>query len=140
MKKNYSKSWNSSKNPGKQRKFRAKAPKHIQRKFMTANLTKPLREKHKKRSVPVRVGDRVKILRGQFKGHEAKIERVDVKNSKVYLEKIRITKRDGSETSYPIHASNLQIVTMVMDDKNRLKERKVKKKKKSEKKTKEEQK
>lgn len=131
MKKNFSRKWDTTKSPAKQRKYRAKAPLHIKRKFMSINLIKPLREKHKKRALPVRAGDRVKILRGNYRGQEGKVERVDSKNSKVYIEKIRVTKRDGSETSYPINPSNLQIVTLVMDDKFRQKERKVAEKKKT---------
>lgn len=108
---------------------------------MSANLIKPLREKYKVRSSPIRVGDRVKILRGQFKGQEAKVDRVNVKRAKIYLEKIRVTKKDGSEAAYPVHPSNLQITSLVTDDKFRFKEKKTpQKKKKAETKAKEKQK
>ena len=42
MKKIFSKHWKSSKQPRKQRKYRAKAPLHIKRKLLNVNLSKEL--------------------------------------------------------------------------------------------------
>lgn len=69
----------------------------------------------------MRKGDKVKILRGQFKGQSAKIERVDLKKSKVYAEGIGFAKRDGSRSLYPIDPSNLILIEIDMDDKMRQK-------------------
>ncbi|MCD6275005.1 MAG: 50S ribosomal protein L24, partial [Candidatus Aenigmarchaeota archaeon] len=52
MKQLFSKSWVKSKQPRKQRKYRHNAPKHIRQKFMHANLSKELREKYNRRSLP----------------------------------------------------------------------------------------
>ena len=46
MRSKFSKTWNSSKQPRKQIKFRANAPNHIKRTLMGAMLDKSLREKH----------------------------------------------------------------------------------------------
>ena len=54
MKSQFSKSWKSSKQPRKQRKYIAKAPLHIKRKLMGVNLSKELRKKHGKRNIVVR--------------------------------------------------------------------------------------
>ena len=43
--KEFSKSWVSSKKPGKQRKYRINAPLNIKRKFLSVHLSKELREK-----------------------------------------------------------------------------------------------
>ena len=78
--KTWSKSWKSSKNPKKQRKYRFRAPIHIKKKFCNVHLSTELRTKYNKRSVVVVTGDKVKILRGQFKGHTGKVEKVDRDN------------------------------------------------------------
>ncbi len=119
--KKWSKSWKSSKQAKKQRKYRRNAPLHIKRKLVSAHLCKELREKYKKRSLAVRKGDKVKILRGSFKGQSGKIERINVKKEKVYIEGITVTKKDGTSVPRPIHPSNLLILELNLDDKMRKK-------------------
>lgn len=122
--KDFSKSWNKSIKPNKQRKFRFKAPLHIKGNLLNSHLSKELREKYKIRSLRVRTGDKVRILRGQFKKTEGKVEEVSVKTLKVYVSKIEHTKKDGSKARYPINPSNLMIVDLNLDDKRRIKNRK----------------
>jgi large subunit ribosomal protein L24 len=121
MKKDFSKSWKSSKKPNKQRKFRFNAPLHIKGKFLNAHLSKELRQKYKTRALRLRLGDKVKIMRGQFKKQEGKIEEVDIKKSVVYVSKVEHTKRDGTKARYPIQPSNVMIVEINTDDKRRFK-------------------
>lgn len=117
--KTFSKTWNSSVKPNKQRKFRFNAPLHIKGNFLNAHLSKELRTKYNTRSLRVRKGDKVKIMRGQFKKQEGKIEEVDTKKSIVYVAKIEHTKRDGTKARYPLQPSNLLIVEVNTDDKRR---------------------
>lgn len=121
MAKKWSKHWKSSKNPKKQRKYRYNAPLHIRHKFLSSNLSKELRKKYGFRSLPLRKGDVVKIMRGKFKGKTAKVSKLDLKNLKVYLEGINITKQSGVKVSVPFDASKLQIIELNLDDKKRLK-------------------
>ena len=65
MKTDWNKNWKSSKQPRKQRKYRHNAPLHIRNKMMAAPLSKELKTKYKKRNITVRVGDKVKILKGK---------------------------------------------------------------------------
>ena len=129
----HSTSWIGSKQPRKQRKYRYNAPLHIKGKFLTAHVIKDLRDKHGLRSLRVRTGDKVRILRGQFKGREGRVDRVDVKLSKVFVNKVDILKKDGAtRVPYPLDASNLVIVEFDTTDKQRaamLKERADKRKK-----------
>jgi len=129
MEKKFSKSWKSSKQPRKQRKYRYNAPLHIKQKFMHVHLSKELREKYNRRNMGIRKGDKVKVLRGEFKGHSNKVNRVDLKNTKVFIEGIEITKKDGAKVARSIEPSNLVIVELNLDDKMRQKiiERTVKK-------------
>ncbi|HHW16611.1 MAG TPA: 50S ribosomal protein L24 [Methanothermobacter sp.] len=110
-----------SKQPRKQRKFLYNAPLHIRHKIMSATLSKELREEYNRRSLPVRRGDKVEIMRGDFKGHQGKIERVDLKNYKVYVEGATIQKVDGTTTYFPIHPSNLRIIELNLEDEKRIK-------------------
>jgi len=121
MKKEFAKSWIRSKQPRKQRKYRYNAPLHIKSKFSSAHLSKELKKKYGKRSVEVRKEDKVKIMRGQFKGKSGKIERVDIKKSKVYITGIEVIKKDGTKILYPIHPSNLLIEELNLTDKKRAK-------------------
>ncbi|MFH1771058.1 MAG: 50S ribosomal protein L24 [archaeon] len=121
MKAKFSKSWKSSIQPRKQKKYAANAPLHIKGKMISSHLSKDLRVKHKTRSISLRVGDKVKVLRGNRKGEEQRVERINKKSQKVYLEKTEFTKKDGSKATKPFNASNLMIVVLNTDDKRRLK-------------------
>lgn len=121
MNKEFSASWKASKRPGKQRKYAAKAPLHVKQKLVSANLSKELRAKHKVRSLPLRKGDTVKVMRGKFKGKKGKITEVMLKLSKVKVEGIQIKKMDGSKSDVKMQPSKMQIQELNMDDKRRLK-------------------
>ncbi|RLI98919.1 MAG: 50S ribosomal protein L24 [Candidatus Aenigmatarchaeota archaeon] len=110
-----------SKKPRKQRKFLYQAPLHLRRKMLAAHLSKELREKYKTRSLPVRKGDEVEVMRGEYKGRKGKIIRVDTKKYKVYVEGITRKRTDGTERLVPIHPSNLKIINLNLEDKRRVK-------------------
>lgn len=111
--------WKSSKQPRKQRKYIANAPLHIKRKLMGVNLSKELRKKYQKRSVPLRKKDTVKIMRGKFKGKKGKVMKVLLKTQKVEVEGIQIKKQDGSKVNIKLRPSNLQIIELNVEDKKR---------------------
>ncbi len=117
-----------SKKPSKQRYFYYNAPLHIRRKFMTAPLSKELRKKYKVRNLPVRKGDVVEIVRGDFSGIKGEVIDVDYKKVRIYVKGATIRKADGSEVYYPIHPSKVVIVKLNLDDEWRKKiiERKLK--------------
>ena len=128
MKKKFSAKWKASVQPRKQRKYLANAPLHAKQGMMKSNLSKELRKKHCTRSVRARKGDTVKILRGIHKGKTGKIEKVDRKNCKLFIEGIKFEKKDGTKTKFGIHYSNVQIIDLDLSDIKRLKnkEKKVK--------------
>lgn len=119
--KEWSANWKSSKQPRKQRKYRYTAPLHIKGKFLSVHLSKELRKKYGRRALRVRKGDKVIVVRGRFKKHTGKVERVDLKNSKVFVEKAEVSKKDGSKSMYPMEPSNMVITELVLADKNRVK-------------------
>ena len=126
MKQVFSKSWKSSKQIRKQRKYRVNAPLHIASKMMGAHLSKILREKYNTRSISIRKGDEVKVMRGKFKGKTGKIAQVDIKKQRITIEGLQNKKKDGTKINVYFNASNLLIKTLNEDDKRRFKRRKLK--------------
>lgn len=119
MKLKWSKHWNASIRPNKQRKYRYNAPLHVQHTFLAAHLSPDLRKKYSLRSFTLRKGDKVKILRGQYKKKAGKITKILMKNQKIYIEGIEVVKKDGSKAFVPIHPSNLMITDLDLADKKR---------------------
>jgi large subunit ribosomal protein L24 len=111
----------NSKKPSKQRKMLYRAPPHRRAKVMSANLSPELRGKYGRRSLPVRVGDTVKIMRGDFTGIEGKISSVDRTSYRVYIDGVTREKVSGDNVKVPIHPSNLMIVGLNLEDKWRVK-------------------
>lgn len=129
MKKEFSTAWNSSKQPRKQRKYRAKAPLHIKRKLLSVNLSKDLRKKYNRRNAVAVKGDTVKVMNGKFRKQTGKILQVFTKISKVTVEGIQVKKMDGSKVNLKLQPSNLQITELNMTDKKRFAEHKTENKK-----------
>ena len=111
----------SPKKPSKQRKAMAQAPLHKKHKLLSAHLSKELRASLKIRSLPIRKGDEVKVMRGKFKGTTGKVSRVSMKKMKVYIDNIKRKKVSGEEVMIPLQASKLLILNAVMDDSKRRK-------------------
>ena len=122
-----------SKQPRKQRLARYNAPLHRRRIEMSAPVDNALRLKQEAnnvfypRSMPVRVGDRVIIVRGEGRvksgektGH--KIAKIDRRKRKIYLENHTYFKSDGTELQRPIDPSNVVIINPDWTD---LKRRKI---------------
>jgi len=121
MRKKFSSSWKGSKQKRKQRKYLANASLHLRHKFLASNLSKELRKKHSRRNFPLRKGDKVKVMRGKFKGKEGKINNVNLKKIKVSIEGIQIQKKDGTKINVYFHPSKLQILELNLEDKERIK-------------------
>jgi large subunit ribosomal protein L24 len=114
--------------PRKQRKRLFQAPLHMRYKQFSAPLSPELKASHNTRSVPVRVGDTVRIMRGDRKGFEGKVTGVDRQKYRIFVEGITREKVDGSTIPVPIHPSKVMITRLNLDDKWRKKvlERKAK--------------
>ena len=118
--KTFSTHWKASINRRKQRKYRYQAPLHIKQSFLGAHLSKDLRKKYGKRSITLKTGDKVKIMRGQFKKKTGTVERINLKRLKVYVTGIELYKKDGSKAFLPLEPSNLLITELKTDDKKRI--------------------
>jgi large subunit ribosomal protein L24 len=108
---------NRVKNPRKQRKMLFNAPAHKRHKLMAASLSKELATSKGAKTLPIRKGDTVRIQRGDHKGFEGKVSRVDLKEYRIYLEGLTREKTDGTNIFLPIHPSKVQIRNLNLDDK-----------------------
>lgn len=111
----------ASSKPRKQRKGRAHAPLHTRHRMIACHLDRPLRIEYKTRSIPVKKGDTVKILRGGegAKGMEAKVANVDLKTLTLTLEGVTIAKADGTQKAKPVQPSNCVITKLDLSDPKR---------------------
>ena len=112
-----------SKQPRKQRKALYNAPAHARGKYLSASLSKDLREKVGTKSLPVKAGDKVRVLRGDFKGHEGEVLTVDYGSYKVTIEEVTLSKPDGTAVFLPVDPSNLMIIDANTKDDRRIKNR-----------------
>ncbi len=122
MRSKFSTAWNSSVKPRKQRKYNYNAPLHIRHKFLNAHLSKALKEKYGKRSLPLRTGDEVLVMRGAFKKKKAKVASIDIKKTRITLEGIQRSKKDGTKIPVFFHPSVLKIEFLDSEDKLRFKQ------------------
>ena len=101
-----------------QRKNSANAPAHVKRKMLSAHLSKDLSKQYGKRSARVCLGDTVVVLRGaeEIRGVEGKVISVSTEDCRVTIEGITINQADGTAVARPVHASNLEIVKLNLDD------------------------
>ncbi|MEI7961595.1 MAG: 50S ribosomal protein L24, partial [archaeon] len=76
------------------------------------------------RSIGVRKGDTVKIMRGEFSKKEGNISSVNRKKRKIYVEKIVKKKSNGKEYEVPIDASNVLIIDLDKTDRKRIAKKK----------------
>jgi large subunit ribosomal protein L24 len=105
------------KNPGKQRKRLYKAPAHLRHKFMAAPLSPELISSQGVKTLPVRKGDAVRVMRGDHTGFEGKVSRVDLKRYRIFLEGLTREKVDGTNIFVSVHPSKVMIKNLKLDDK-----------------------
>jgi large subunit ribosomal protein L24 len=103
--------------PTKQRKMLYEAPAHVRHRLLAAHLSPQLRASHLIKTLPVRTGDTVKVMRGDHKNVEGKISRVDLKKYRIYVEGLTREKADGSTIPVSIHPSKVMVTHLNLDDK-----------------------
>ncbi|MCW4038926.1 MAG: 50S ribosomal protein L24 [Candidatus Bathyarchaeota archaeon] len=99
-------------------KKRSKRP-NIRRKQLSAMLSKALVEEYKVRSMQVRKGDTVQIMRGSFEGVEGAVTDVDYKRIYINVEGATREKSDGTIVFATIHPSKVAITRLILDDPRR---------------------
>ncbi|CAM9312575.1 unnamed protein product [Discosporangium mesarthrocarpum] len=87
---------------------------------MSAGLSKDLFEKHNVRSLPIRKGDEVMVVRGNFKNREGKVEQCYRRKFVIHIERITREKANGTAVNVGIHPSKV-VITKIKMDKDRKK-------------------
>ena len=97
----------------------AQISKHIRDSSVAAHLDDNLRQQYKNRSCRVIKGDTVRVMRGEYSGIEGKVESVSTKTGTLAIEGIQREKIRGGNVKVKIHASNVAISSLNLDDKRR---------------------
>jgi len=107
----------ASSKPSKQRKKFFNAPQHRRRRMLSARLSNDLTKNHKVRRLPVRTGDSVRVMRGDFAGLEGKVQRVDYSNGRIFVEGMAREKSAGLSSQLPVHVTKVRITNLNLSDK-----------------------
>jgi large subunit ribosomal protein L24 len=94
-------------------------PKHIRDASICSTLADDLREQYGRRSVRVIKGDTVKVMRGEYTGIEGKVEKVNTRRGTLSIEGVQREKVKGGNVKVQIHASNVRVSGLKLDDKYR---------------------
>ena len=98
-----------------QRKLQLGAPSSVKRKLMSSHLNKSLRDQYKIRSLPIKRGDEVKILKGKAKGKSGKVVQVYRKRNVIYVDKVQRDKQNGQTVFLPIKPSYCVIEKLLIN-------------------------
>ncbi|HKG30524.1 MAG TPA: 50S ribosomal protein L24 [Nitrososphaeraceae archaeon] len=94
-------------------------PKHVRDAMICSSLADNLREQYTRKSVRVKKGDNVRVMRGEYSGIEGKIEKVNTQRGTLAIEGVQREKVRGGNVKVQIHASNVQIIGLNLEDKLR---------------------
>ncbi|HEU5461493.1 MAG TPA: 50S ribosomal protein L24 [Nitrososphaeraceae archaeon] len=93
--------------------------KHNLDKHIRSPLSENLRNEYNKKNARVVKGDTVKVLRGEYKNVEGKVEKVKTGRSSLFIEGIQREASKGGKVKVQIHSSNVIITSLNLHDKNR---------------------
>lgn len=105
--------------PRKERKTLYNLPAHLRQKQMASHLAEDLMVKHGTRSVVVRKGDTVRVLRGDFKGTTGKVLDVNTARFTVTVEGVTLETAKHAQKPRPLHPSNLVVTRLDLTDAKR---------------------
>jgi len=95
------------------------ASKHQLDKMLGSVLGDELQEQYKKKTLRVVKGDLIMVMRGEYKGRGGKVEEVDAERGTLHIEGMQREKIRGGQVKVPIHASNVKITGLNLEDKRR---------------------
>jgi large subunit ribosomal protein L24 len=91
-------------------------PKHKRDKMVGAVLEDSLRKQYGRKNIRVVKGDSVRVMRGEYKGVEGKVEKVNNERATFHIEGIQREKIRGGQVKVPIHSSNVMVISLNLDD------------------------
>jgi large subunit ribosomal protein L24 len=91
-------------------------PKHQRDKMVGAVLEESLRKQYGRKNIRVVKGDSIRVMRGEYKGVEGKVEKVNTEHATLHIEGIQREKIRGGQVKVPIHSSNVMVISLNLDD------------------------
>ncbi|HZB00376.1 MAG TPA: 50S ribosomal protein L24 [Nitrososphaera sp.] len=91
-------------------------PKHQRDKMVGAVLEDSLRKQYGRKNIRVIKGDSVRVMRGEYKGVEGKVEKLNMEHATFHIEGIQREKIRGGQVKVPIHSSNVMVISLNLDD------------------------
>ncbi len=91
-------------------------PKHRRDKLVGAVLEDSLRKQYGRKNIRVIRGDSVRVMRGEYKGVEGKVEKVNTEQTTFHIEGIQREKIRGGQVKVPIRSSNVMVISLNLDD------------------------
>ncbi|KAL7066492.1 putative 60S ribosomal protein L26 [Cryptosporidium serpentis] len=85
------------------------------RELMASPLSKELRQKYNVRSLPIRKGDEVMVIRGSNHDYEGVVTHVHRRNFVINVERITRKKTNGDSVPIGIHPSNVVITKLKLN-------------------------
>ena len=79
-------------------------------------LSKDLQKKYGKRSARITLGDTVKVVRGEYRGVDGKVSKIETSGSSIAVEGIKKEKSQGEKFDIFIPTSNVVITSLNLDD------------------------
>jgi large subunit ribosomal protein L24 len=105
-----------SKKPRKQRKALFNYKNHHRSKLLSARVADFVREEYGIKALPLRVGDDVRVVKGEFKDFEGEVIEI-TKNLRAKIKEVTFDKADGTEFHPTIHISKLMITKLSKEKK-----------------------
>ncbi|HZD12127.1 MAG TPA: 50S ribosomal protein L24 [Candidatus Binatus sp.] len=85
---------------------------------VSARLSGDLKTRYNARTLAVRTGDSVRVIRGEFSGLEGKIDRIDRTSGRVFVEGMTREKTTaGTSSRLSVHASKVMVTNLNLSDK-----------------------
>jgi len=106
----------ASKKPKKQRKALYNSKPHQRSRLNSTRVADFLQEEYGVKTLPLRVGDQVKITRGEFKDFEGEVLEI-TKNQRAKIKEATFERTDGTQFYPAIHVSNLVITKFYKEKK-----------------------
>ena len=94
-------------------------PKHLHDARICSALIEDLRRQYHRRNARVIKGDTVKVMRGEYTEIEESVEKVNTERGTLAIEGVQREKIKGGNVKVQIHASNVTIVGLNLQDKYR---------------------
>jgi large subunit ribosomal protein L24 len=94
-------------------------PKHLRDSTICSTFSDSLKEQYGTASARVIKGDTVRVTRGEYSGIEGKVDKINTERGTLAIEGIQREKIRGGNVKVQIHASNVLITGLNLNDKDR---------------------